>query len=140
MNLKTEQGRKKAIEEIETSFINSLREIGVELSEDVVCRINSACATIGIKPLNNPTKNYPKMVFASEVEIDAKQKDDMFGARPNKINFCASGSFDNTQRESYWRTIHAASILKNWEKVCEAVNEHCKRYSDLVNEIKKQNL
>jgi hypothetical protein len=138
-NLTTEQGRKSAIEQIEQSFINSLRDIGVELSEEVVCSIHSSCITIGIKPLTKPIKNYPKMCFASEVGIDVKQDDDMFGARPNKINFCTSGSFDNTQREGYWRTIHAASILKNWEKVCETVNEHCKMYSELAQEIYRQN-
>lgn len=120
MNLKTEQGRKSAIEEIETSFINSLREIGVELSEEVSCEV-----------LERSIDLYHLDLSASQITIWVRHR--------KELNFGSTGSFTPENKEAYWRTIHAASILKNWDKVCEAVNEHCKRYSDLVNEIQKQN-
>lgn len=123
MNLKTEQGRKQAIEEIETSFIQSLREIGVELSETARCEVREN--TIGLF--------YDKDWFV-EVALRKKRNEQ------NTINYGSTGSFTPKDQREYWRTIHAASILKNWDKVCEAVNEHCKRYSDLVEEIQKQNL
>lgn len=123
MNLKTEQGRKAAIEEIETSFIQSLREIGVELSDEATADINDVNVEI-----------YSNNEIFSIVIINAKR-----AGRDNLINLASSGSFSPENKSGYWRTIHAASILKNWEKVCKSVNQHCQRYSDLVNEINKQN-
>ena len=138
MNLKTEQGRKSAIEEIETSFIQSLREIGVDLSDEAVINVRESMITLGIKAIGSEKERGILIAFASEVDLYAIQKKE-FTKRQNQISFVSSGSFDNTQREGYWRTIHAASILKNWEKVCESVNQHCQRYSDLVKEINKLN-
>jgi hypothetical protein len=123
-NLTTEQGRKSAIEEIEQSFINSLREIGVELSDKATCDIMSNCIDLCHQNLG-----------MSQVTIWVKKENYV----KNAINFGSSGSFTPENKESFWRTIHAASILKNWEKVCESVNEHCKLYSELANEIMKQN-
>jgi hypothetical protein len=50
-DLKTEQGRKSAIEQIEQSFIKSLREIGVELSDEVTVDIMSNCIDLCYKNL-----------------------------------------------------------------------------------------
>lgn len=125
MNLKTEQGRKQAIEEIETSFIKSLREIGVELSDETYCDLSELSLSV------YHSKQSTNGIYIKSIHT-LNQK--------NQINFGTSGTFTPENKEAYWRIIHAASILKNWEKVCEAVNEHCKRYSDLVEEIKKQNL
>ena len=123
-NLTTEQGRKSAIEKIEQSFINSLREIGVELSEEATCAIMSNCIDLCHQNLG-----------MSQVTIWVKKENYI----KNAINFGSSGTFTPEDKEPYWRTIHAASILKNWDKVCETVNEHCKKYSELEEEIKKQN-
>ena len=123
-DLKTEQGRKSAIEEIEQSFINSLREIQVELSDEVSVDINDVVVEI-----------YHANTSYSVVTINAKKTE-----RKNLMNLSSSNSFNPENTHSYWRTIHAASILKNWEKVCEAVNEHCKLYSELAEEIYRQNL
>jgi hypothetical protein len=124
-NLTTEQGRKSAIEQIEKEFINSLRDIGVELSEEVSCEICSNCVDL----CHSDSGMSQITIWSLKSENTIK----------NKITFGSSGSFAPENKEPYWRTIHAASILKNWDKVCESVNEHCKRYSELVEEIKKQN-
>jgi hypothetical protein len=122
-NLKTEQGRKSAIEEIEKGFIKSLRQIGVELSNEVTVDINDVVVEV-----------YHDNASFSVVIINAKR-----AGRENSINLASSSSFAPENKEPYWRTIHAASILKNWDKVCESVNHHCKLYSELVEEIKNQN-
>jgi len=119
-DLKTEQGRKSAIEEIEQSFINSLREIEVELSDQVSVDINDVVVEI-----------YHANTSYSVVTINAKK---------TEMNLSSSNSFNPENTHSYWRTIHAASILKNWDKVCEQVNKHCKLYSELAEEIYRQNL
>ena len=117
-DLKTEQGRKSAIEEIEQSFIKSLRKIGVELSDYVCVQMSNH----GVYIQSNPSSFLEVTIYINEC----------------RINFGSSGSFTPGNKEAYWRTIHAASVLKNWDKVCEAVNEHCKMYSELVEEINKQ--
>jgi hypothetical protein len=127
-NLTTEQGRKSAIEQIEQSFIKSLREIGVELSEEVICIINETSIYLSIKSYGERRKKGYKTAFSAEVILHIDKV----------ISYGSSGSLTPENKESYWRTIHAASILKNWDKVCEQVNIHCKRYSELVEEIKKQ--
>lgn len=121
MSLTTEQGRKKAIEAIEQSFIQSLRDIGVELSDTAYCNLNDFITYVYCSKESN---------FGVNIMV-----------RPsgNTISYSASFGFTPNDKEQYWITIHAASILKNWDKVCETVNEHCKRYSELVNEIQKQN-
>lgn len=129
MNLKTKQGRKAAIEEIETSFITSLREIGVELSDNVYCAVYTKAIQIALKATGERKDNGFKTAFASEILLYKNEG----------MALGSSGAITPENKEAYWRTIHAASILKNWEKVCESVNQHCQRYSDLVNEIQKQN-
>jgi hypothetical protein len=122
MNLKTEQGRKSAIEEIEQSFIKSLREIGVELSDEACCEVRG----LSIELSYDKSGWFEVLIRTNRGEF-------------NTINFGSTGSFTPENKEAYWRTIHAASILKNWDKVCQSVNEHCKKYSYLVEQIKKQN-
>ena len=68
-----------------------------------------------------------KIAFASEITL--------YAAAPNKIYFGSSGSFNPTVRESYWRTIHAASILKRWELATKIINLHCNMYADLEKQI-----
>lgn len=125
MNLKTEEGRKSAIEAIEQSFINSIREIGVELSETAYCTLNDFITVI-----------YYSKKSTFGVNIYSKTS----SHEKNKLNIYSTSSFTPTDNETqYWNIIHAASILKNWEDVCHAVNDHCKQYSELIEQIKKEN-
>lgn len=109
---------------IESSFLNAMRSNGIEISDDAVCRVMQSSIELGI------SKADKNMIFASDVTLYAKGDGGMFGRRENEINFGASGSFTPSEKGSYWRTIHAASILKNWESVSEIVNAHCKIYRD----------
>jgi len=129
-NLKTKEDRQEAIKQIERSFLNELRNIGVELSDDAVCRINQNSIEIGISAIGKYAEKGYQMAFASAIELYAKRYDNElgFGRKENEINFGSSGSFNPSERESYWRTIHAASVLKNWAIVSEIVNIHCKMY------------
>lgn len=114
--------------EIETSFIGSLRNAGIELSKDAVCSITENSIVLGIYDINKPCN----IAFGSTIELYAEVVRRLGLGRKNEIAFGSSGSFDPTVRESYWRTIHAASILKNWEIVSAIVNTHCKMYSDYI--------
>ncbi|MCA6391548.1 MAG: hypothetical protein IM607_09205 [Cytophagales bacterium] len=141
-NLKTKEDRQEAIKQIERSFLNELRNIGVELSDDAVCRINQNSIEIGISAIGKYAEKGYQMAFASAIELYAKRYDNElgFGRKENEINFGSSGSFNPSERESYWRTIHAASVLKNWAIVSEIVNIHCKMYSDLSKKIFEVNV
>lgn len=69
-------------------------------------------------------------------EITLYAKDTSFGRNnPNQINFGTSGSFNPEDENSYWRIIHAASCLKNWEIVCEIVNDFCEKHRKLEEDI-----
>jgi hypothetical protein len=136
-NLKTKEDRQEAIKQIENSFIKAMKENNIELSDDAVCRINSNSIVLGISAVDKyGEKNY-QIAFASDIELYAINYDDELGLgiKENKINIGSYGSFTPKDRESYWRIIHAASILKNWDIVSEIVNTYCKMYSDLCKKI-----
>lgn len=132
-NLKTKEDRQEAIKQIENSFLITMKGNGIELSDDAVCRINQSSIELGISAIGKYAEKGCQMVFASDIELYAKSYDDElgFGRKENEINFGSSGSFNPSEMESYWKTIHAASVLKNWQVVSEIVNTHCKMYSDL---------
>lgn len=71
--------------------------------------------------------NDGKSLFASDIQIYAKGG--LFD-RVNEINFGSSGSFTPETESSYWRTIHAATVLQNWETVCNIVNEYCVKHKE----------
>ncbi len=113
------------VRKIEQDFLNDLKNMGVELSDLATCRVSENSIIISLKEND-------KYLFASEVELDRGYSDTyIFGKRENSINFGSSGSFDPSYKASYWRTIHAAGLLKNWEKVTLLVNSTCESYSEL---------
>jgi hypothetical protein len=135
--MKTKEDRQEAIKQIEISFLTTMKDNGLELSDDAVCRINQNSIELGISAIGKYAEKGYLIAFASAIELYPKSYDDElgFGRKENEINFGSSGSFNPSERESYWRTIHAASILKNWAVVSEIVNTHCKMYFDLCNKI-----
>ena len=60
-------------------------------------------------------------------------------AREVEMNHGISDSYTPANRSSYWRTIHAASILKNWDKLVPLVDKCCTAYRELEKEIFKVN-
>jgi hypothetical protein len=137
MKLTEEQieARRAILTEMKNSLIKELTAIGVELSEKAVCDICANYVEIGIKTESKSEKRAFTMDFGSAVQFYAKKEDDeIWSSRNNEINFGSSGVFTPENTASYWRTIHAASILKNWDKACEIVNKYCDMYANLVNQ------
>ena len=138
MKLTEEQieARRAILTEMENSLIKELKENGVELSETAVCRISSHHIEIGIAATGKYAEKGFTTEFASEINLYSKKEADELGFRKkdNEINFGSSGVFTPENYLPYWRTIHAASILKNWEKSCEIVNKYCAMYTNLVNQ------
>ena len=132
-NLKTQEERLLAIKAIGDSFLTSLRGNGFDVCPEAVCSVNRSSIELGIAATGAYMDKGFKLAFASEISLYACDHDDMFGRKENEINFGSSGVFTPSVKESYWRTVHAASILKNWDLACEIVNFHCKMYADLYN-------
>lgn len=122
------ENREKALENINSSFIESLKKIGVELHEDASCCVYDTSIVLEVLQSNE--------YVASGIDLY-----NVNGYSRNKcvMNFGSSGSFDHSNVASYWRTIHAASLLKNWDLVCIEIIKHCKMCTDLSKEIIKQN-
>jgi hypothetical protein len=138
-DLKTEYGRLMAILEIENSFMSSLRKIGIELSEDANCNVHDRSIKLGLMKKSTESRKGFFIKDSSSVDLIANFTGKIGYLYENKINFGTSGAFTSNDKENYWRIIHAASILKNWDAVSEIVNNHCKMYSALCEEIINQN-
>jgi hypothetical protein len=120
-NLKTAKGREDAIKKIEKNYINELRNNGFELS-------NRACTIIR----ENKIDIY---LIKSSMLPDINSILTIYINDKLSILFSCPVSFDISNKSSYWKTIHAASILKNWEKFIEITNKYHKQYLELLNKI-----
>lgn len=134
-DLKTQEGRTAEIKAIENSFLISLRGNSFDVCPDAVCKISRNSIELGIAATGSYMDKGFKMAFASDIQLYSAEPDSIFGRKENEINFGSSGSFSPEREESYWRTVHAASILKNWAMASEIINTHCKMYADLEKEI-----
>ena len=141
--------------ELQSDTIDKLRKSGLDMSPDAWCRIDRNRVEIGvlIPELFNPPMGdtppsaplqfasevsvyYREVLFATHKYVDGEfQKDD----NPEKfeINFGTSGCFTPEDTASYWRSIHAAEILRNWESVCEIVLHAVNQYREMVDQHKK---
>ncbi len=117
--------------ELNSNFILDLKKLGIELSDRAVCYVRQSMVTIAILEDGPQVDGSYRIVFASEIEFYAKDEKYDWFKRDNEINFCSSGSFDPSNKGSYYRTIHAASILKNWDACCDLVNNYCAKFQDL---------
>lgn len=139
-DLTTQEGRASELNAIENSFLKALIVNGFDVCPNAVCIVNRNSIELGIAATGAYMDKGHKFAFASEISLYANETDSIFGRKENRINFSSSGDFDPSVSESYWRTIHAASILKNWTMACQIVNIHCKMYNDLEIEILASNV
>lgn len=132
-NLKTEDGRRAALDALKSEFLQSLRGIlTLSLSPDAGVDLHRNSARIFVEDKKGRT------LFGSEVELYAEN--DCFGKKEEaSINYPTSGSFSPEDKASYWRTIHAASILQNWVPVFDVLNQYCNRRRDLEKQIRTIN-
>lgn len=108
---------------IQEEFLNEFKSLGMMLSKDMVVMIHGNNVTVGLQIEPN------RIAFGSDIVIYSRETG--FLKRENKINFGSSGSFNPDDQVPYWRTIHAAEFIKNWDKVCEVVNKYCKKVGDI---------
>lgn len=113
--------KKMTTEEI--NLIKELKENGFELSDKAMVWLSDNSLTIGILEINNKSNYFGQMAFASEVTIYNKT---LLNKKETDltINFGTSGSFTPENKSSYWKTIHAATILKNWGVFCKIMKKY----------------
>lgn len=129
-NLKTTEGRKAAVKALEENFIKAFIAAGIELCKQTVARIGRDTIYFYV---------YFNEDSGGEITFHSNNDCGVLRPRENSINFGCSGEFTPANKFSYWRTIHAASILKNWDAACAVVNEYCKKYVELEKEMDDAN-
>ncbi|HRH53294.1 MAG TPA: hypothetical protein PLN38_08220 [Chitinophagales bacterium] len=130
-DLTTVQGRNAEVKKIEDSFLWNLRNYDFIIAGNAVCVIDRHKIELGIKS----TRESFILETQSIVDLYAERKNAAFSDRKNEINFGASGNFTPNDTSCYWRTIHAAEILKQWDLACKLINQHCKAYAELEREL-----
>lgn len=131
-DLTTEEGRVSALVNLNKQCEMAFRNAGVELSFDCLFGISENLIEISIR---NTDPNKKAMVaFGSEVQINNK-KDNILGKRDYGFSTSSIPNCTPDDKISYWRIIHAASILKNWEVVTGLVSEYCEKSKELSNLI-----
>jgi hypothetical protein len=104
---------KAKIKKLDKEFINDLRLIGVELVDNAKCFICKYRVIIGVKYNKN------RAILNPDSQIDIFK----LNSGKYEINF-GTGAFSKDDKIKYWRTIHAASILKNWIAVCKLIDKY----------------
>jgi hypothetical protein len=119
-NLKTAKGREEAIRKIENEYIDELRSNNFELHQYLTCYMFTDRIAFEFK---NKVIN---------VYLITNNKLDIVDAG---INISTGSLINQTDESNYWKVIHAATILKNWEKFIEITNKYHKQYLELLNKI-----
>lgn len=132
-NLQTKEGRIEATEKINSDCLSELKSIGIELCEDAMIQVSENTATLSVKEIDPKSPYFGWAAFASEISIYIRSG--FFDNGIPEINFGSSGSFDPSNKSSYWRTIHAASLLKNWDNSIPVIKKYCDQYKNLSEEI-----
>lgn len=97
---------------------NKLRSVGVELAEDVFIHQREHYVEIGLYDKENDW-----FVFGSEVSIYLSSP--LYNREP-ELNYGVTGAFSPDDYTPLWRTIHASSLLKNWDSVIEILKTQTK--------------
>ena len=130
-DLKNKYDRLDAITALNKSFKNSLIENNIEISDE-----NSTIISV---------RNQSIDIFVEQCRTITLYVNSPILEPDNKtvtINFGTSGKFTPENKISYWKTITAASMLKNWEFIVRETLHYCDLYSQLeklIEEIIKYN-
>lgn len=138
-DLTTQEGREKAIKDINyechRTFVTSFRDIG----RDAIFNVSYNQIEIGLKETNPESDYFGMAAFGSEVTIYDKQ-DNVLCERAAEMNYGSMGVFNpKSSPASYWRTIHAAALLRDWAFTEKMVNVYCREYKELLSAIDKAN-
>ena len=102
---------------------NELLAMQLGFSDEILVIVYDNSVRLGIEVEKNSTS----FSFASDV-LFSIQRTSIIGHWEAEISVSSSGAFSPKNKSSYWRTIHAAIILQNWDAMNEIFSRYCKRY------------
>jgi hypothetical protein len=115
------------IRKLRINFLDELRKTGVELSENADCRIYERSVSLFLSNENETVDGSYKICIYASVDGYLGFKSCM-----NSLLIGSNGAISPLDISSYWRILHSASILKNWDSVCEIVNKYCRKHEELL--------
>lgn len=125
-----EMSEKLTLEKLNYDILVELKKANVELSPNSKANVYSDRIYLFVVDDNGES------IFGSSLDVTATKLDKLLNIiKKSKISFGTTGSFDPNSLGDYWRTIHAASILKNWDAVIEIVNLFCDEYNKILNSV-----
>jgi hypothetical protein len=90
----------------------------------------------GITYINGQVENEIITGLSSIIEVYLKTNNEInLGNKDIVMNFSISCSLNPSDKENYWKVIHAATILKNWDKFVEITNKYHKQHLELLDKI-----
>lgn len=121
--METSEQRNARIQELNKAFITECRKCGLELSDNAICTISANYVRVFVLAENG------SLIFNSEVS---------FYVENNAVSMSVASSSDFTPEHqgSFWKTIHAANFLQQWQVTIEIVQSFTERYSQLIKSFK----
>lgn len=121
-----ENERKQALRQLHLDFFKELQETNLGFHPELRGIINDTSILLGIVN-EEDFDDLHWMEFGSGIQIYVKVQD-IVRNRPAKISVSGSGAFTPNIAPSYWKTIHAAIILQNWDLIQGICSKYCARY------------
>jgi hypothetical protein len=119
--------RKMYKRELENSLITDLKK-KLNMSDNAICLIHRTSLIICTN-----IKDDKRIDFGSEVNLYRRNDDDtLYQKEESRIDYGSSGSFSPSNKASYWRTIHAAEILKEWDYFIEVSDKYFHKIDELM--------
>lgn len=126
-DLTNKEQRKQYIKDLESSFITDLKK-KLNMSDNTICLIQRKSLIICTN-----IKDDKRIDFGSEVNFYRRDDGSHYTpSRETQINYGSSSEFSPSDKSLYWRTIHAAEILKNWDYVIEVSDKYFFKIDELM--------
>lgn len=138
-DLTKEEGREQAITELNSRCLKEFHKKIGGLCPDAMLFTHDRTIQIGVKETDETDKWFGHIAFASDLNLYDVDNDFVWGEKEASINFGSSGKFNPTVKASYWRTIHAAALLKKWNVTTALLSKYCNLYKKLRKDIELAN-
>lgn len=118
--------RRKYIDDLGVQFIQELRDINLNISENAKAKVDSYMITFGTR-----TGQERFFDWCSEIKLYATEN--LFGnVSIPKFSSPTSGSFDPLKDSAqYWRYVHAGELIKSWVHVSLLIDKYVQMHRDL---------
>ena len=132
MDYTKKKHRQAALDNLEMAFMTEMENTISGFHRRCIAKIHRNRIDIAIQDEKG------NELFASDVSLYPETTSTFF-PQEKGINFGSSGAFDPKHEAPYWRTIHAAIILQNWDIAMGIVETYCMKMEELMEEFKQAN-